>query len=377
MRHRFCLVLLSAIAVVAGCQNAPAGRSEGPPAAVAVVAAGKKTVPIQIRTIGIVKALATVAIRPRVGGQLKDVFFKEGNFVDEKQKLFAIDPEPYEAAVKQAVANMARNAALLKGAELDLKRAEAAKLGGVAAPNEYDAALTAVASARAAVEADRAAINTAQLQASFTTIHSPIKGRVGELLVYPGNQVEANGANPLVVINQISPISVAFTLPEQRLPEVLAARKSGAVKVEVDLRGGGPLATGQLSFIDNTADPQTGTVQFKAAFVNDDQKLWPGLFVDVVVTLGERPDSVVVPTAALQSGQKGQYVYVITADWKAEVRPVEVAFEYAGEAIIASGLKAGDTVVVEGQLRLAAGVKVDARPWSPRASLSSAPGLPK
>jgi multidrug efflux system membrane fusion protein len=340
---------------------------------VTVATAGKKTVPIRVRTIGSVKAIASVAIRPRVGGQLTEVFFKEGDFVTKKQELFTIDPRPYVAAVKQVEANMAKSVAVLKGAELILKRAEQAKNSGVGAPTEYDTALTAVASAKAAVEADEAALNSAKLQASFTTITSPLDGRVGELLVHKDSLVEANDARALVVINQISPITVTFTLPEQQLPVVIAAQKRGPLKVEVDLRGG-PLATGELAFIDNTADPQTGTIQFKAKFKNEDEKLWPGLFVDVVLTLGDRPDSVVIPAAALQSGQKGQYVYVVTADKKAELKPVTVAFEADGEAVIASGLNGGESVVVEGQLRLAPGVKVDPKPFQGR---PTAPPVPR
>jgi multidrug efflux system membrane fusion protein len=319
-------------------------------------------VPVRVRTIGTVKTAASVAIRPRVGGELTGVFFKEGDFVKADQKLFTIDPRPYKAVVEQAKANKAKSLTLLKGAEVNLKRAEDARTSGVGAPTEYDAALTAVAAAKATVEADQVAIDTAEIQASFTTIRSPIHGRAGELLVDRGNLVDANGVTPLVVINQVSPIHVTFTLPEQQLPVVLAARRLGPLKVEADPRTGGPLATGVLAFVDNTADPLTGTITFKAEFKNSDERLWPGVFVDVILTLGERPDSAVVPSAALQSGQKGQYVYVVTAEKMAEVRPVTVAFEAGGEAVIASGLRAGEVVVVEGQLRLAPGVKVDQKP---------------
>jgi multidrug efflux system membrane fusion protein len=352
--------------VLLGCTK-PAGEPPAPPPApVTVVVAAEKTVPVRLRTIGTVKSLASVSIRPRVGGQLTEVFFREGDYVKNGQKLFAIDPRPYDAAVKQAEANLAKNVALLKGAELELKRAESARASGVGAATEYDAALTAVASARAAVEADRAALNTAKLQAGFTTINSPIDGRAGELLIAAGNLVEANGTSPLVVINQLSPISVSFTLPEQHLPLVVEAQKKAPLRVEADLRGGGPLAEGKLEFIDNAADPLSGTVQFKARFENADHKLWPGLFVDVVLTLGQRPNSVVVPSSALQSGQRGQHVYVVTAEKKAELRPVEVAFEDEGVAVIARGLKAGDVVVIEGQLRLTNGTRVEATPFAGR-----------
>ena len=361
MRSALGIAIFLPLAILLGCAKPTNGPPATPPAPVTVVVAEEKTVPVRLRTIGAVKSLASVAIRPRVGGQLTGVFFKEGDYVKNGQKLFTIDPRPYEAAEKQAEANMAKNDALLKGAQLELKRAETARASGVGAATEYDAALTAVASARAAVEADRAALNTARLQAGFTRIDSPLDGRAGELLVAAGNLVEANGTSPLVVINQLSPISVSFTLPEQHLPVVVEAQKKGPLEVEADLRGRGFLAKGKLEFIDNTADPLSGTVQFKARFENADHKLWPGLFVDVVVTLGERHRSVVVPSAALQSGQKGQHVYVVTAEKKAELRPVEVAFEDDGVAVIAQGLKAGDVVVIEGQLRLTNGTRVEAK----------------
>lgn len=362
MRYATWVVATLLLAATLGCTKPPAAKPEAPPAPVVVATAGKKTVPVQLRAIGSVKAITTVSIRPRVGGELIEVGFKEGDFVEKNQKLFVIDPRPYDAAVKQAKANLSKSLVVLKGAEFDMKRAEDAKASGVASATDYDAAVTALDSAKATVEANRVAVNSAEIQAGYTTITAPLTGRVGELLVPRGSLVDANGASPLVVINQISPIYATFSLPEQQLPVVLAARKRGPLKVEADLRGGEPLAVGELTFIDNAADLTTGTVQFKATFANEDQKLWPGLFVDVVVTLGERPNSVVVPSAALQAGQQGQYVYVVTADKKAEVRPVTVLFEDKGEAVITAGLSGGESVVVEGQLRLSPGAKVDPKP---------------
>ncbi|HVL16206.1 MAG TPA: efflux RND transporter periplasmic adaptor subunit [Gemmata sp.] len=366
MRHAVGLTPLLCAAVLAGCAKPPVAKRDTPPAPVTVATVATKTVPVRVRAIGTVKTAASVAIRPRVGGELTGVFFDEGNIVKADQKLFTIDPRPYKAASEQARANKAKSLTLLKGAELNLKRAEDAKASGVGAPTEYDAALTAVASAKATVEADQAAIDAAELQVAFTTIRSPIHGRAGELLVNRGNLVDANGVSPLVVINQVSPIHVTFTLPEQQLPVVLAARRRGPLKVEADPRTGGPPATGVLEFVDNAADPLTGTVAFKAVFKNADERLWPGVFVDVILTLGERPDSPVVPSAALQAGQNGQYVYVVTAEGKAEMRPVTVAFEADGEEVIASGLRGGELVVVEGQLRLAPGARVDAKPYRPQ-----------
>jgi len=358
MRRLGWLILLPVLLPLAACSRQPPARPAAPPAPVVVAVAVQKTVPVRLRTIGSVKALASVAVRPRVGGELTGVFFGEGDVVTKGKKLFTIDPRPYEAAVTLAQANRAKSVALLAGAVVELKRADLAKQAGAGSPTEYDAAFTAVEGAKAAIAADQAAVDAAKVQATYATIAAPIDGRAGEILVTPGNLVDANGAASLVVINQVRPISVTFTLPEQQLSAVVAARKAGPLRVQADLRGGAALAAGELAFVDNAADPLTGTVQFKATFANDDDKLWPGLYVEVVLTLGERKDSVVVPAAAIQSGQKGQYVYLVGPDQKAELRPVTVAFEADGEAVIEAGLAGGETVVVEGQLRLAPGVKM-------------------
>ena len=359
-------VRAAAVAVAAiafGCAKPPAGPPPAAPAPVVVTTAAKKTVPVQTQAIGSVKVISTVHVRPRVNGELTGVHFKEGDFVKKGQKLFTIDPRPYDAAVKQAEATLAKDRAALFGAELDLRRIE--KVGSVAAA-EQDAARTAVAAGKAAVEADEAALNSARIQAGFTTIASPLDGRTGSLLVTAGNLVSSTDLNPLVIINQISPITVAFALPEHQLPAVTAAQRDrGPLKAEADLRAGGSPIAGKLAFIDNAVDATTGTVQLKAEFPNEDQALWPGQFVDVVLTVGERPNAVVVPTAVVQSGPKGQYVYVVK-DGVAELRPVTVAFELGGEAVIASGLAGDETVVLDGQLRVAPGAKVEVKGGGPK-----------
>ncbi len=341
-----------------GCAKAPPPKAEAPPPPVSVAIAGSKTVPVQIRAIGTVRAISSVSVRPQVSGEITSVSFAEGTDVKKGQTLFTIDSRPYEAAVKLAEANVAKDRAVLKGAELDLRRIQRTEAAISAA--ELDAARTAVDSAKAAVAADEAALNSAKVRASYTVIHSPINGRAGALLVTAGNLVTPADTNPLVVINQISPITIAFAMPEQHLPALSAARATGPLKVEADLRGGGPLATGTLEFIDNTVDPATGTFQCKGFFQNNRRKLWPGQFVDVNVTLGERPNSVVIPTEAVQTGQNGTYVYVVEND-VAQVRNVVIAFESGGESVVASGIKGGEVVIVEGQLRVAPGSKVEVR----------------
>lgn len=343
---------------LAGCAKPPAPKADPPPAPVVVAISAKKTVPVQVRTVGSVKAVSTVSIRPRVGGQITEVFFNEGESVKKDQKLLVIDPRPYEVAVKAAEAALAKSQEVLTGADRELKRLEKV---GVASGVELDMARTAAASAKASVAVEMVALESAKLQLGFTTISAPLDGRVGELLVNRGNLVDANGANPLVVINQVSPIHVAFALPEQQLPSVDAARKTAPLKVDALLRNGEPSVEGKLAFIDNAVNVGSGTVMLKAEFANKDHKLWPGQFVDVVLTVRDRPDSVVVPNAAVQSGQKGTYVFVVSAAKTVEMRPVTVAFEHGDEAVIASGLSSGETVVTEGQLRLVAGAKVEVK----------------
>lgn len=350
--------LLIAGVPLLGCAKPTPKPAEAPPVPVTATAAAVKTVPIQVRVIGKAKSISTVAIRPQVGGRLTEVHFKEGDFVTKGKHLFTIDPRPYQAALKQAEANLARSKALADGAEKSLKNTTSVK----ASAQEVNLAETALASAKATVKADEGALEFATLQEGYTKVTSPLDGRTGRLLVPAGTVVAANDVSPLVVINQISPIHVEFAVPEQRLPDVFAALEAGPVPVAVDLRGGGKSGEGALAFTDNTVDETTGTIVMKAEFPNADRRLWPGRFVDVAIRLSERPGSVVVPTAAVQSGQQGPFVYVVTADKTAERRWVEVAFEVDGEAVIASGLKDGETVVTEGQLRLTTGTKVDVKP---------------
>lgn len=360
MNRRCVFTTLISAAAFLGCNRKQPEKAEPPPVPVATAVAVVKSVPVQARVIGNVRAVSTVSIRAQVGGQLNEVHFTEGDYVKKGQKLFTIDPLRYQAAVRQARANLAKSKAILVGAEQVLNRLM--RLSKVAVSvEEVDAARATEGSARAAVEADEAALASAQLQESYTVITSPLDGRTGGLLVTAGNIIAVNDVNPLVVINQVSPIHVAFALPEQRLPAVAAARREKPLKVEAYLRDGEKPVEGVLAFIDNQVDPTTGTVELKAEFKNEDRKLWPGQFVDVVLTIRDRPGSVLVPTAAIQSGQQGMYVYVVNAEKTVELRPVTVAFDSGNDAVVATGLNGGETVVVEGQLRLAPKSKVQTK----------------
>jgi len=352
-----------AFVTAGGCTKPAAAPREVPPTPVNVAIAVTKSVPVQIRTIGSVKPLASVSIRPKVGGELTGVHFKEGEYVAKGKKLFTIDPRPYEAAVRQAEATQAKSEAAVKGAMRVLDRLEAAR-GGTAG-SELDAARSSVDIARATVEVDKSAVSTAKLQLGFTNIASPLDGRVGELLVNQGNLVDANAVTALAVVNQVSPIAVTFSLPEPQLPAVAAARRQAPLKVEAYLRDGQPPIAGVLAFIDNAVNTTSGTVMLKGEFPNEDRTLWPGQFVDVLLTVRERPESVVVPVAAVQNGQSGAFVFVVTAENKAEQRPVTVEFEVDGEAVIAKGLTGGERVVTAGQLRLVPGAAVTVKKDEP------------
>jgi membrane fusion protein, multidrug efflux system len=351
------------LVLAVGCAKLPPPAPPPSAAPVTVTKAKVRSVPVQLRAIGTARVFATVAVRPRVGGELTAVHFREGEDVKKGDKLFTIDPRPYETALAQAKAQLDRDLALLRGAELTLDRSARAGAASVT-PEELDRLKTEVASAGATVTADRASVRTAELQLSFTNIVSPIEGRTGNLLVTPGNLVIANEASPLVVINQVSPIAVSFSVPEQHLGAIgeNLRKKGGKLPVGAGLRDGTPALPGELTFVDNAVDQTTGMVQLKATFPNQDRRLWPGQFVDVVLTLTERPDSVTVPTAAVQDGQDGAYVFVVGPEDKAEMRPVEVAFVTPdGEAVIATGLSGGETVVTDGHLRVSPGGKVSVK----------------
>lgn len=368
---------LLGFALMVGCAREAPKSSETPPAPVTVAKAQRKTVPVQLKAIGTVRVYKSVAVRPEVTGELKTAHFTEGRLVTKGQELFTVDPVRYKTALEHAQALLERERAVLRGAELALKRGLSLPRTSVTA-EDIEKLRTDVAAATASVAANVAAVRTAEIQRDQTTIRSPIDGQTGNLLVAPGNLVTANEANPLVVINQLKPISVSFAVPEEYLGDIEEGQAQMGRPLTVEAyprertpvtagkspgkaKRHGPL-TGELTFIDNTVDPATGTIQLKGDFTNDDLRLWPGRYVDVVLTLGERPDSVVVPAAAVQDGQdERQYVFVVRPDSTAELRYVTVAFVHAGEAVIAEGLAAGETVVTDGHLRVAPGGQVKPR----------------
>jgi multidrug efflux system membrane fusion protein len=361
-RRRALILAVLATAACGGSSKAP----RTPPAVPVVTARVEtRTVPVELRAIGHVEPISTVAVRPRVGGELTRVWFREGDVVPAGATLFTIDPRPYEAALRQAEAQLTRNRALLKKAEADLARYATLVERDYVTREEYDQINANADALRAGVAADQANVDTARLQLGYCTVAAPVAGRTGNLKVKVGNLVRANDDQPLVTINQIRPIQVAFSVPPRFLAAI-SARGRERIGLAAAVPGAaGPAAEGELSFVDNTVDEATATVLLKGTFANRDELLWPGQFVDVVMTLGEEPDRVVVPAAAVQTGQQGTYVFVVTAEGTAELRPVKVNRADEREAVIDDGVHAGETVVTDGQLRLVPGSRVEARGATP------------
>ena len=357
-------VLLVILALVVACERKaePTGQQALPPVAVKVASAVRKTMPLEIRAIGNVVASATVSIRARVGGTLEEVHFAEGAEVEKGQLLFLIDPRSYEADLKEAEAYLARDRALLVRAEADLKRYGELVKQDFVTQEQFDQARASAASLSATVAADEAAVNNARLQLSYCSIYAPISGRAGDLLVDPGNLIKANDDNnPMVVIHQVRPIEVRFSVPEEYLSRIRGRQASGPLKVTAlpDETSSGAGIEGRLTFVNNTVDTSTGTVLLKASFPNEDGALWPGQFVNVALVLGEQTDALVVPSRAIQTGQRGTYVFVVKDDHTVESRPVTVSRAVGEETVVAEGLSPGETVVTDGQLRLAAGARVE------------------
>jgi multidrug efflux system membrane fusion protein len=336
-------------------------RAVVPSLAVPVVVAPvvQKTVPVEIRAIGNVEAYSAVSVKPQVGGEVEKAYFKEGQDVKEGDLLFTLDPAPYQATLQQLEANMARDKAQLENARAQAERYTKLFQEGIVSKEQYDSFRTNADALAAAVLADQAAIERAKIDLAYCSIPSPLEGRTGSLLVHPGNVVKANDTT-LVVINQIHPVYVGFSVPEQYLSEVKKYRAAGPLGVEAVIPSEEDRpAQGVLAFIDNAVDTTTGTVKLKATFDNLDSRLWPGLFVNVVLKLAWRPNALVVPSQAVQTGQSGQYVFVIKPDMTAQSRPVVTGSTIGGETVIEQGLQPGETVVTDGQLRLAPGAKVE------------------
>jgi len=370
----FAPAALAASLAAVGCSGSEAvqstppagGRGGGPGAGaavpVAVALVSEKAVPLELNVIGSVEPYSTVAVRAQITGSLNSVGFREGEDVRKGQVLFTLDRRPLEAALEQAKANLQRDTAQAANAKSQAQRYLDLAERGIATKEQVDTTRTAAAALEATLEADRATVENAEVQLQYATITAPIAGRTGALMVHEGNLVRANDATPLVVINQVAPIYVSFGIPEARLPELKQYMERGSVKVEaLAPNDTGAPSVGRITFVDNSVDATTGTIKIKGTFSNDTRHLWPGQFVNVSVTLMTDPHAVVVPSEAVQTGQQGQYVFVVKPDKTVELRNVAVARTVDAESVIKQGLKAGETVVTDGHLRLTPGSRISVK----------------
>lgn len=352
-----------------------------PPTPVTVASAQQKTIPVQLKQIGSVEPINTIAVKAQIGGELMKVHFKEGQDLHKGDLLFEIDPRPYEQAIQQAQASLERDSAQIEQAQANLARDQAQTANarvqaeryaqllkeGVVSKEQNETYQTtlntqneavkadqaAIVSAKAAAAADRAALDTAKLNLSYCSIRSSIDGRAGALLIQAGNLIKANDV-ALVNINQVAPIYVTFSVPEQQLPEIrrTSAAKPLSVDVVTNADQGARTLSGRLTFIDNTVDNTTGVIKLKAEFANQDRTLWPGEFVNVVLTLRTLTDAVVVPSEAIQTGQQGTFAYVVKGGQTADLRVVKIGETVGHETVVEQGIAAGETVITDGQMRL-------------------------
>ena len=325
-----------------------------------------KTVPVRLYAIGNVEPYTTVSVKARVDGQLVSVHFKEGDEVRQGSVLFEIDARPFAASLKQAQANLLRDKALLDRADQQEKRYKDLLGKNFISADAYEQVRTNAETASATVAADDAAIDNAKLSLEYCTIRAPVTGYVGRVQIQQGNLVKANDTGPMVTINQVVPIYTTFSVPEQNIADVRGFLANGELKVAASFANSAhPPVAGRLSFIDNTADATTGTIKLKAEFPNTDKALWPGQYVNVVLTLHEQKDAIVTPSAAVQSGPTGQYVFVVKPDSTVELRNIRIARAEGDDTVVSTGLKPGDQVVTVGQLRLVPGTKVNVGKGAP------------
>ena len=364
------LFALAASLAAAGCSGGetvsattpPSGRGGGqnPPVPITAATVAQKSVPLDVQAIGTVIAASTVAVRAQITGELMSVNFKEGDEVTEGQVLFTLDKRPFEAAMLQAEAQLQKDVAQLANAKAQSTRYQDLAQRGIATREQVDQMTTSAAALEATVAADRANVQSAKVQLDYATIDAPISGRTGLLQVHKGNLVRANDTIPIITINRITPVYVTFAIPESMLPLFKQYMAAGAIRVEAKAPNDeGRASIGKIDFIDIAVDALTGTIKVKGTFPNEDRKLTPGQFVNVTVTLTTDPNAIVVPTLAVQSGQQGTYVYVVKADKTVELRPVTVARTHGDDSIIRNGVKPGETIVTDGQLRLVPGSRVN------------------
>jgi membrane fusion protein, multidrug efflux system len=358
------LALAVLTAALTSCSRSPRAASPAdalrnrPAVPVTVAVAKQQDVPVRLEAIGTVRAYASISIKARVDGELAHVAFRQGDEVKKGALIFQIDPRPFQAVLDQAQGALERDAASLKNAQEDMRRTDALAGTRAVAATDVDANRAKVASLQATVSADRAAVESARLNLSFCSITAPVAGRIGLLLVDAGNMVKSNDT-VLAVVNQMRPIYVDFSVPEQSLLAVRDAAAAGQLPVTATIpQHPDRSAEGQLAVINNQVDSGTGTLPLRAVFPNQDELLWPGQFVNVTLTLTTDHNAVVVPTIAVQLGQEGQYVWVVKPDNTVAIQTIQPGSADGGFSVIQQGLRPGDRVVTSGSLRLVAGTKV-------------------
>jgi multidrug efflux system membrane fusion protein len=373
----FLLLAIVASLTLSSCGNSgskSAQASVTPPSIpVAVASAEQRDFPVYLSGLGSVQASNTVSLKSRVDGQIVQIAFKEGQFVKQGELLIVIDPRPYQVALEQAEAALARDQAQLKNAQLDYERYQGLFKEGVISQQQYDAQRALVGQLDGTIKADQAAIDNARLQLVYTRVTAPVSGRIGLRLVDIGNMVHATDTNPLLVITQLQPIAVVFTLPEDALPNVTKHMKNGTLEVDAYSRDDTTkIAAGKLLTIDNQIDQTTGTGKLKAMFNNADSALFPNQFVNARLLLETRKAVTVIPAAAVQRGPQGStFVYVVKPDKTVEVRNLKVALTQGNLSVIASGLAPGEQVVTDGQDKLQGGSRVE--PHGPNTVPAGAP----
>lgn len=357
-------VAVAAVFYDAEAPNAAYAQASGPGGGVPirVATAAIKTTPVEFDTIGNVQTIASVAVKSRIDAVIDQVLVKDGQFVKAGDVLFKLDSRAAQAQVDQASATLARDQVQLANAERNLDRDKQLLTKDYVSHQQYDNDSATAAGLQATVKADQALLENAKVQLSYYTIVAPLDGRVGLIAIKQGNSIKSNDV-PLATLNQIQPIYVSFALAQSNLPELRSAMAQGPVAVQVTPQGdnGGPV-TGKVAFFENSIDATSGTITVRASFDNAEQRLWPGQFVKVAVLVRTDANSLVVPPAAVQIGQNGSYVFVVKDDNTVETRPVTVDRTVSGMAVIGKGLKAGEKVVTDGQLRLSDGTHVQIVP---------------
>ena len=360
--HGLALAVFAA-ATLTSCSDRPSAESKSkagslPAVPVTIGRAEAKDVPVEVRNIGNVEAYSTVTIRSQITGQIIQVHFREGQEVKAEDLLFSIDPRPAQGVLRHAQADLRRDEAQLVGARLEFERQTKLLANSIASRDDYEKAEASFHALEATVMADQSAISNATLNLEYTSIRAPIDGRTGNLMVKQGNIVKAPD-DALVTINQVHPIYVTFSVPEQDLPAIRARMREVVLPVQVAVPGDATATVqGELTFIDNSVDASTGRIKLKGTFSNENDALWPGQFVQATLTLRTLQRATVVPAYAVQSSQNGEFVFVVKPDSTVQKRPVVVGLSLKDRIVIERGVDPGETVVTDGQLRLTEGAKV-------------------